>query len=374
MKKIGILAAALVFALPPLAAQTPGGRIHRTEVAPYRNRDEAETRTRGKDDAAYMVFAPEVFLSDGRSVSAGQVLDIPYAWTDGCVFLHLENPGAAYTLTLNDRTVAEVEDPATPAEFELTPYVREGRNALIVELRPSRTPALQEGTPAPEGKPFAGSYLYMQHKRSIADFTLSLVPDSTQRFGVLRLDIAARNACNYEETVTVGYDVYSPQGKLLDYSITDLTVAGRSCDTLHLTPYVYGTYENKWEPGAKNDPPLYRVMLFTRRDGAYKEYIPLRTGFRDIVCRDGRWYSFGREIVLREARCNAAADRTATRTAAEEAGHQHPASGPPPARVVLRPVRRTGTDGDRPRRHQRPRGPHRPPRGRHAVERPVARG
>ena len=60
--------------------------------------------------------------------------------------------------------------------------------------------------------------------------------------------------------------------------------------------------------------------------------------------------------------------------AAEEAGHQHPASGPPPARVVLRPVRRTGTDGDRPRRHQRPRGPHRPPRGRHAVERPVARG
>ena len=83
MKKIGILAAALVFALPPLAAQTPGGRIHRTEVAPYRNRDEAETRTRGKDDAAYMVFAPEVFLSDGRSVSAGQVLDIPYAWTDG---------------------------------------------------------------------------------------------------------------------------------------------------------------------------------------------------------------------------------------------------------------------------------------------------
>ncbi len=315
MKKIGILAAALVFALPPLAAQTPGGRIHRTEVAPYRNRDEAETRTRGKDDAAYMVFAPEVFLSDGRSVSAGQVLDIPYAWTDGCVFLHLENPGAAYTLTLNDRTVAEVEDPATPAEFELTPYVREGRNALIVELRPSRTPALQEGTPAPEGKPFAGSYLYMQHKRSIADFTLSLVPDSTQRFGVLRLDIAARNACNYEETVTVGYDVYSPQGKLLDYSITDLTVAGRSCDTLHLTPYVYGTYENKWEPGAKNDPPLYRVMLFTRRDGAYKEYIPLRTGFRDIVCRDGRWYSFGREIVLREARCNAAADRTATRTA-----------------------------------------------------------
>ncbi len=56
-------------------------------------------------------------------------------------------------------------------------------------------------------------------------------------------------------------------------------------------------------------------MLFTRRDGAYKEYIPLRTGFRDIVCRDGRWYSFGREIVLREARCNAAADRTATRTA-----------------------------------------------------------
>ena len=143
----------------------------------------------------------------------------------------------------------------------------------------------------------------------------SLVPDSTQRFGVLRLDIAARNACNYEETVTVGYDVYSPQGKLLDYSITRLTVAGRSCDTLHLTPYVYGTYENKWGAGRQErSAPLPRDALHAARRGLQGVH-PLRTGFRDIVRRDGRWYSFGREIVLREARCNAAADRTATRTA-----------------------------------------------------------
>lgn len=306
--KTGMLLAALGFALP-LAAQ-PAGRVHRTEAAPYDSRHDAEARNH-RDDAAYLPFAPEAFLSQGDTLSMGQVVEIPYAWTDGCVYLHLENPGSAYTLTVNDQPVAQVEDPHTPADFYLSPLLREGRNAVIVELRPSRTPQLQEATPPTSRPRFADSYLYQQHKRSIADFTLSLVPDSTERFGILRLDVVARNAYNYDETVTVGYDIYSPQGKLLDYSIEERTVPGRSSDTLRFTPYIYHTYDNRWEPGAKN-PPLYRVMLFTRRDGAYKEYMPLRAGFRDVRFRDGKFYNFGKEIRLSEARYNAGADRATT--------------------------------------------------------------
>ena len=57
-------------------------------------------------------------------MAVGQVIDIPYVWTDGVVYLHLENVGTAYTLTVNDTEVAEVEDSSTPAEFALTPYIR----------------------------------------------------------------------------------------------------------------------------------------------------------------------------------------------------------------------------------------------------------
>ncbi len=72
--------------------------------------------------------------------AVGQVIDIPYVWTDGVVYLHLENVGTAYTLTVNDTEVAEVEDSSTPAEFALTPYIREGKNAVVLTLRRSAAP------------------------------------------------------------------------------------------------------------------------------------------------------------------------------------------------------------------------------------------
>lgn len=66
-------------------------------------------------------------------------------------------------------------DPVTPAEYALTPYIREGENSLLLELDNTGRSAIDpEATPR---EPFAGSYLYMQNKRSIRDFTISLEPD-----------------------------------------------------------------------------------------------------------------------------------------------------------------------------------------------------
>ena len=59
------------------------------------------------------------------------------------------------------------------------------------------------------------------------------MPDSLGRdFGMLDLKIVTQNAYNYEEPVTVGYDIYSPQGKLLEFNMTEITIPGRSTDTV----------------------------------------------------------------------------------------------------------------------------------------------
>ena len=73
-----------------------------------------------------MAFKPEVAAAGDAISVVGQTVDIPYVWTDGDVYLHLENTRSAYTLWVNDQLVAEVEDSATPAEFCLTPYIRQG--------------------------------------------------------------------------------------------------------------------------------------------------------------------------------------------------------------------------------------------------------
>lgn len=301
--------------IPGLEESTPvplaeGGRIYRTEVVPYDARHDADARNR-EAGGYWMSFRPELIVESAGEISAfyGAKVEIPFAWTDGRVFLHLENPGAGYSLWLNDQPVAEVNDPLTPAEFDLTPYVRQGLNNFRVLMHARR---MSIDGPNPERPIFENSYLYYQNRRSIADFEIALVPDSLDRdFGMLDLKIVACNAYNYDEAVTVGYDIYSPQGKLLEFNMTEITIPGRSTDTVRFSPFIYHTYENKWESGSKN-PPLYRVMLFTRRNGVYKEYMPLKIGFGKTEFVDGRLMRLGKELQLVKAEYDAAADRKTT--------------------------------------------------------------
>lgn len=287
---------------------TDAGRIFRTEVIPHDTRRDADARNR-EAGGYYLAFTPEQLAGDETMSIVGLTIEIPYAWSDGCAYLHLENVGSAYSLWINDRAVAEVEDPATPAEFAISPYIRQGSNDFRLILRPSATERINV---TPRRRPaFENSYLYYQNKRSIRDFEIALVPDSTKRFGVLEVALVAQNAFNYDETVTVGYDIYSPQGKLLDFNMQDIVIPGRSTDTVRFHPFIYDAYKNRWEAGAKL-PPLYRVMLFTRRDGVYKEYMPLKIGFGKTELVDGRLMRLGRELQLVRAHYNAAADRKTT--------------------------------------------------------------
>lgn len=307
MKRTILLIAALLTAAG--AAAQESARIFRTEVVPYDTRHDAELGDRAK--AGYsMEFHPEIRSVDDRSFTVGQTLDIPYAWTDGNVYLHLENVRSAYSLWVNDRLVAEVEDSATPAEFALTPFIREGKNDVKLLLRDSSAERLN-ADPDSRGA-FRNSYLYFQNKRSIRDFEIALVPDSTHKFGILDLKIIAQNSYNYDERVTVGYDIYSPQGKLLEFNIQEVTIPGRSVDTVRFSPFVYGTYANRWSAD-RQTPPLYDVMLFTRRDGAYKEYMPFKIGFGRAELHDGRIRLPSGEIEPVKVAYNAAADPAATR-------------------------------------------------------------
>ncbi len=320
MKKSLVFGAALLLAAPlaaqefweldPRKADLEAGRIYRTEVIPYALRHDAEARNRDKAGAV-LPFAPkEIGAIDAGRVAAA-IVEIPFEWTDGLTYLHLENVGSAYSLYLNGALVAEVEDPLTPAEFHLSPLVVQGRNDFRLLLRPSDTPGI-DPEPAVRRTPFAESYLYNQHKRSIRDFEIALVPDSMRRDGILELKILALNGYNYDEKVEAGFDIYSPQGRLLDFNIREIPLPGRSTDTVRFHPFIYHVNQNRWTADTKAAPPVYRAMLFTRRDGTYREYMPLLLGFGRTEFAAGRLLRHDEVLQLKRTRYNAAADRKTT--------------------------------------------------------------
>ena len=132
----------------PVPMTPGGGRVYRTEVVPYDARHDAEARNR-EAGGYWKAFEPEVTIATEGPLHAvlEQEIEIPFAWTDGMVYLHVENPGSAYSLWLNDRQVAEVSDPLTPAEFDLTPFIREGANDFKLLMRTTIPPG--SSTPRP---------------------------------------------------------------------------------------------------------------------------------------------------------------------------------------------------------------------------------
>ena len=255
MKRFITLWAAL-FALAGAGAQT--AEVFRSEFVPFDTRDDAALLRRG-NIAHYETFSPQIVVQQADTTTVGQVVEVPLLLTDRDIYLHLENVGSAYTLLVNDTRVADVEDDRTPREFLISPYIRPGRNAVMLDLRPSKTPQLQADAPAPR-LAYANSYLVFQHRLHIDDYSVALVPDSTRKYGVLKLDIVVENSYNGEEPITAGYDIYDPKGKLLDYGSREIMVEGRSRDTVHIERLIYHAYANQWDDKRQ---PLYKVTLYT---------------------------------------------------------------------------------------------------------------
>ena len=313
MKKFILLGLAL-FSIISAVAQS--ARIYRTEFLTYDKRDDAEVDSRSQT-ARYTDFKPERLAVEGEETYYAQKVELDGAMNDYNLFFHLENVGSAYTVYVNGVAVAEVEDPFTAADFMLSPYMRQGENVLMLALRESLTPQLHEGVTLPRFNIFENSYLFAQRRLAIHDFDMVLEPDSTRQFAKLRLNVIVNNDFNFAETIQVGYDIYNPKGKLMEYSVNEIEVEGRSKDTLSFNPDIYHAYEFKWGEGKA--APLYNVMLYIKRNGMLWEYIPLKVGFGKTEYRDGKFYRFDKELKLQmQKHFNAQPDKAQTKKAIEQ--------------------------------------------------------
>ena len=101
----------------------------------------------------------------------------PTAWST-CTWKILARPEY---LPTNDRQVAEVSDPLTPAEFDLTPFIREGANDFKPLMR-NDNPARHLDAAAPVVRKSFGKQLPLLPEQTLdRRFRNRLAPDSLGR-------------------------------------------------------------------------------------------------------------------------------------------------------------------------------------------------
>lgn len=286
--------------------------ISRTEFICYDKRADAKSDIRTNNDK-YIDLRPTLQFEGEGSVRAvyEEEIDVPASWNDYNAYLHTENVGGDYTIFVNGAQITAPIDCFTPTEIYISPYLVQGKNVVaVVVVEEPYMAAVAEGLTQPKRQQFDNCYIFAQRRLGIYDFNVRLVPDSLERFAELKLDVLVDNSFSSDEVIEVGYDIYAPDGKLMEYSVNDLALEKFTRDTLSFKPYIYNSNPNRWSPA---NPKLYDLTLYVKRSGILWEYIPLKVGFAQYgYTEDGAITAFGKPLTLKKEVYNAAADRATT--------------------------------------------------------------
>lgn len=291
--------------------------VHRAEFAPYALRKEATAKEHTTANTK-IDFAPTASASAGGQTLYEQLLEVPQSWVDASIYIHLEATGSAYTLEVNGSVVTTCFDSFAPTTYDISKYLRVGKNVVSLITHSSRLSALEEGLAAPSRPLFEGSYIFAQNKLRILDYTWHLEEHEDGLGGQLFIEVIVENKFNFDETIEVGFDVYDPSGNLLDFSSLPLELVGNSIDTIRFAPHLYGAAKNRWNPDTAvgmqrigqpttryTDQLLYSLMLFTKRNRISSDYIPFSVGYFLPQYQDDKLFVGGNEVMLRSTTYNA---------------------------------------------------------------------
>lgn len=232
-------------------------------------------------------------------------LEIPYVWLDRDVFLRAEG-FSSFDLIVNNVLIGYSEDSRMSSEFDISRYIVDGNNTIIIVAKPSSA-ALLETTRG--GNPIPSAYLISQPKTRIHDYNITFVPDSVENCGVFTIDVILSNSYNSDEDFSFGYDVYSPQKKLEHFDMREVSVKANSVDTVTISQKIWRTPGNEW---SADKPGLYYGMLIIKVGNRMVEYVPYVAGYGETQIKDGIIYRNGKPLELKVADYTSTADRKST--------------------------------------------------------------
>ena len=132
---------------------------------------------------------PEAFNPVGSYVKD---IEIPADWKGNPVYISFQDAESSLTLWCNGAYVGYSEDSFTPAEFDLTPYLKEGRNKLAVQVLKWAAGSWCEDQ---DFYRFSGIYrdvyLYTVPKVHITDLKVKTLLNDDYTRGTLLLDLKA---------------------------------------------------------------------------------------------------------------------------------------------------------------------------------------
>ena len=218
-------------------------------------------------------------------------VDVPANWSGSDVILHIGAAGSAYYVWVNGTKVGYSEDSKLPSEFDVTRFVRPGRNVIAIQVyRWSDGSYLEDQDFWRVSGIEREVFLLAAPKTRVRDFFVHAGLDDTYKVGTLAIDVAVTPSMQNSKARVVLLDG-DRQVMALSRSIAKganertVTLRGRLPDV---------------KPWTAETPNLYMLLVeLYDAKGAIIQSTYARVGFRTVAMRDGLVTVNGRPITIR---------------------------------------------------------------------------
>jgi beta-galactosidase len=244
-----------------------------------------------------------------------RTFELPANWDGRRVFVHFDGVESAFYLWVNGVRVGYSQNSRSPAEFDLTDFVKPGMNQIAVEVyRWSDGSYLEDQDMWRMSGIFRGVYLYSTAAARIRDFTVRTELDADCRDATLQIkpelaDYANRPLAGW----TVRAQLFDAGGKPvfkdeLSHGAAEILNRDWSAKILDDRTPQRGPAKFAWLEGKVQNPALWTaetpnlytlVLTLCEADGKVIEADSCKVGFRKIEIRDGQFLVNGQPIRLR---------------------------------------------------------------------------
>ncbi|ALJ05679.1 beta-galactosidase [Pseudalgibacter alginicilyticus] len=218
------------------------------------------------------------------------------------VFLHFGAVSSAMYVWVNGEKVGYSEGSKTPAEFNITKYLKKGKNLLAVEVyRWSDGSYIEDQDFWRLSGITRDVYLLERNKTHIKDFWSQANLDTSYKNGIFNVDIELENKAN---------ENYIVETILLDSNKKEVYSASKNVTSGKTTLKFKKNIPNVHLWNAEN-PYLYHLIIQLKtEDNTLIETVGTEVGFRNVVVENGQLLVNGKAIYVKGVNLHEHHDRT----------------------------------------------------------------
>lgn len=236
------------------------------------------------------------FVGDDNPVGTyRREFTVPDDWSDRQIMLHFGSITGCAFVYVNGQKVGMSKAAKSPAEFNISPYLKKGANQLAVQVfRWSDGSYLEDQDFWRLTGIERDVFLYALPKVTIWDFFVKGDLDAQYKNGVFSADVSIRQfPGNSGKQATAIIDILDKTGKKVFSNAQTFSVTRDSMQVLHFA----GTVINplKW---SNETPDLYDCIITLKNENGEVLYTGTKMGFRKVEIRNSQLMVNGAAVMV----------------------------------------------------------------------------